>query len=232
MQNRLSNLKIFVGLTLLGMALTACSAGQAPDQPTAQVVQETVVVVVTATPPPTSPLPSLQPTETPGPTSEAATAIATATATATKAPPLQPSPTRLHLVNIPIEGGDSNHMFSANLVFPDYYPAATTSLEFRVFAHSPLSSKVDGEGIVSVEFQILDRNGNEVHDRVEKTAGYCAFGGGEPDCVVWDFASHHYKWPDGGKIESGYHSYTLKITAISKDGVEMRGQAQFNIQTP
>ncbi|HEX7568313.1 MAG TPA: hypothetical protein VF355_07070 [Anaerolineaceae bacterium] len=224
MQTRLSNFKIFVWLTLLGMALTACSVGQAPDQPTAQIIQETVVVVVTATPPPTSSLPSPQSTDIPGPAAEAATA--------TEAPPLQPSPTPLHLVNIPIEGGDSNHMFPVTLVFPDYNPAATTSLWFRVYAHSPMSIKVDGEGIVSVEFQILDWNGNQVHDRVEKTASYCAFGGGEPDCIVWDFASNHYQWPDGSKIESGYHSYTIKITAISKDQVEMHGQAQFNVQAP
>lgn len=194
---------------------------QPPPSTTPQVVKETVLVVITATAPATAPpvipTPAVQPAKT-------------ATATPTTRVVVRPSPTSLALLNIAIEGGDPNNMFAANLVFPDFKPAATTELWFRVFAHKPVSSKVDGEGIASVDFLILDSKGERVHYRQERQAGYCAFGGGEPDCTVLNFAASHYTWPDGKKIVSGV--YTLQITATSKDDVAMFGKANFRIQVP
>jgi hypothetical protein len=131
---------------------------------------------------------------------------------------------------VPIEGGDPDHAFSVLLVYPNYTPAATTSLWFRVYAHEPVSSNVDGQNIDSVDFTITDSKNVQVHYRKEKTAGYCAFGGGEPDCVIWDFASHNYTWPDGAKITSG--TYTLHINAIDKDQFVMFGDIKFRIQVP
>jgi hypothetical protein len=205
--------------------LAACSLPSAPlGEPTATlsppsatplVVKETVLVVVS---------PSPQATGTPVPTA------ASATATPTKKVVVPPTPTPLTLLNIPIEGGDSNNMFFARLVFPDFGPAAKTFLWFRVYAHKPVSSKIDGENIESVTFTILNSKDQTVHYREEKQAGYCAFGGGEPDCVVWNFAENHYTWPDGGKMVSG--TYTIKILAVSKDNVDMFGEAKFTIQVP
>lgn len=41
----------------------------------------------------------------------------------------------------------------------------------------------DGDGIESVTFKIRDDDG-PVHERTERQAGYCVFGGGEPNCNV------------------------------------------------
>jgi hypothetical protein len=205
---------------LLLIFLMAAASIAACTPVATQVVQQTVVVVVTATPPPDSPtLEPAQATETTAPQ-----------ATPQPTPPPKPSPTSLALVNIPIEGGDANNMFFARLIFPDYKPAAATSLVFQVVAYDPPEANNDGEGIDSVDFRIEDQDGNEVHHRIERTAHYCAFGGGEPDCTVWNFAQNNYKWPDGAKIESG--TFTIFINVFSKDGVDMFGQADFRIQLP
>lgn len=221
MQTRNDRLLLSIFSALILILLAACSPALETQAPTPQVIKETVLVVVTLTP--------AQDTATPQPTGAIPTgtpeAAATATATATR----RPSPTPLLLLNVPIEGGDPNHAFFVQLVYPDYQPA-TTSLWFRVYAHEPVSSKVDGQNIDSVEFTITDSNNVQVHYRKEKVAGYCAFGGGEPDCVVWDFASHNYTWPDGKKIKSG--TFNLHINATDKDQFDMFGDIKFRIQVP
>ncbi len=153
------------------------------------------------------------------------------TSTPQKATPQpKPSPTALALRTVPIEGGDPGNMFFAELVFPDAQ-TFTSSLWFRVYAHKPVESKVDGEGIEKVEFSILNSEGVVVHYRAEQTAGYCAFSGGEPDCLIWNFAEQQYKWPDGGKIVSG--AYTMNVLVTSKDQVVMfLNDVPFNIQVP
>jgi len=223
---------ILLLLTLSGLllvVLAACSASLETQAPTVQVVKETVLVVVTPTPGPetTTPAPSPQPTAA----SLDATSLPAATASlnVTPKPTLLPSPTPLLLLNVPIEGGDPNHAFFVQLVYPNYQPA-TTSLWFRVYAHEPVSSKNDGQNIDNVEFTITNSKNVQVHYRKEKTAGYCAFGGGEPDCVVWNFASHNYTWPDGAKITSG--TYNLHINATDKDQFVMFGDIKFRIQVP
>jgi hypothetical protein len=203
---------------LMVTVIAACSPVASQLPPTPQVIQQTVVVVITATPPENPPTPL--PVES----------TATGNPQPTTAPTALPSPTPLNLLNIPIEGGDGDKMFFARLVFPDYGQAATTSLVFQVLAHSPLDAAKDGEGIDSVDFRIEDQDGNEVHHRVEKTAHYCAFSGGEPDCLVWDFAKNNYKWPNGVKIESG--TFTIFINVTSKDNVNMNGKADFRIKLP
>lgn len=143
---------------------------------------------------------------------------------------LNPSPTPLELLNVPIDGGDPSQKFYAVLVYPHYLPAATTSLWFRVYANKPLKSKVDGEGIATVDFVFLDSDGNQVYEHLEKTVGYCAFGGGEPDCVIWDFTSHINTWPNGAKMQSG--TYTLKVNVLAKDDSNMFGETTFDILLP
>ena len=213
----LSILRSTTHLLLLTLLL-AGAAGCAPAGPgPTTVVRETVVVVVTATQPGATDIP---PTTTPSPLA--------ATAQGTSTP--QPSPTALALNNVPIEGGDPNNKFYVMLVYPKYQPAATTSLVFRVYAHKPSSSKVDGEGIDSVDFRFTNSNDVEVYSRQEKQAGYCAFTGGEPDCLVWVFAEHNNEWPNGNKIVSG--TYTLNINATAKDQTVMFGKTTFRIQIP
>jgi hypothetical protein len=212
-----------LSLVILMLFLVGCSAAPVSGGVTATpvIVRETVVFVVTATSPPA--------TAAAVPTATSAASAATATAT-NRPVAVKPTPTPLLLANIPIEGGDPNNMFFAHLIFPQYQPAATNSLWFQVQAHKPSSSKVDGEGIATVDFLITDSNGKRVHFREEKTAKFCSFGGGEPDCTILDFASSGYKWPDGGKIVNG--NYTITVTVTAKDGTVMFGSANFRIQVP
>jgi hypothetical protein len=86
------------------------------------------------------------------------------------------------------------------------------ALVFQVFAST--DGVNDGAGIDRVEMEIVGPNGR-VHQRTERTAGYCAFGGGEPNCNIWNFAEHGNQWPNGDPIEPG--NYTLRATAHAKD---------------
>ena len=210
-------------MALFMIGLTACNLN-APVPPN----QEPGLSEDTPTLPPTTP-PFME-----NPTRESTLQIPTTASSptlppATSTPPPKPSPTPLALRNIPIEGGDPDNMFFAELVFPNEQ-AFTSRLWFRVYAHKPLESKVDGEGIEQVDFTIKNSKGEVVHSRTERQAGYCAFGGGEPDCVIWDFSEHQFKWPDGGKILSG--TYTLNVQVQSTDSAFMFGDATFTIQVP
>jgi hypothetical protein len=91
------------------------------------------------------------------------------------------------------------------------------ALVFRVRAYDPTVGKRDGNGIDHVELSITDSNGREVHFRRENTAGYCAFGGGEPNCNIYDFARNNNRWPNGDEIREG-DFYILTATVFAKDG--------------
>jgi len=231
--------RIFLLFTISGLllvALAACSILPGSQAPTLQVVKQTVLVIVTTTPAPGTATPAASPqstgsgfdaTGTPEP-------AITATLTPTLRPTLHPSPTPLLLMNVPIEGGDPNHKFYVLLVYPNYQPAATTSLWFRVYAHEPSSSQVDGKNIDNVTFSITDGSGVEVYFREEKTAGYCAFGGGEPNCNVYDFASHNYTWdgPNGVKFKMKSGKFDLHVIATDVNQNVMFGDTTFSIKVP
>jgi hypothetical protein len=235
------NLNLLRWIVLLGLVLTGCSQVATAVQDTPRVV--TVVVEVTSTPLPATPTPPPTATATPAsPTDVVAspsltptdTATSTSTATATLRP-IPPSITPILLLNVPIEGGDQNHKFYVMLVYPNFKVVGTAKLWFRVYAHYPMNSKKDGEGIDNVEFTFSNSKDVPVYDHVEKTAGYCAFMGGEPDCIIWDLAAHNYEWPNGTKIETD--TYTLFINATTKpdqngDVFEMNGQTKFKITVP
>ena len=93
---------------------------------------------------------------------------------------------------------------------------ATAAFYFRVQAYDRAVGTRDGAGIDSVDMRILDSSGHQVHQRTEKTAGYCSFGGGEPDCTTWNFAGHNFQWPNGDAI--GADVYTLQATIHAQDG--------------
>jgi hypothetical protein len=208
---------LFTILTVVVLLQVACSVSTSSlPSPTASPQSSDTPAPGTSTPAATLTTPSSA--STPIPNAPTATAV------------LQPSPTPLELLNVPIEGGDPSQKFYAVLVYPHYLPAATTSLWFRVYTHKPMQSKVDGEGIASVDFIFLDSEGSQVYEHQETTAGYCAFGGGEPDCVIWNFASSQDQWPDGTQITSG--RYTLKVNITSKDNTDMFGETTFDILLP
>ena len=89
----------------------------------------------------------------------------------------------------------------------------TEALVFRVEAYDPAVGDWDGAGIRNVEMQIVGPDGAPVYARVENNAGYCAFSGGEPDCMIWDFAENGYYWPGGRLIRSGAHLLRARINA-------------------
>lgn len=89
----------------------------------------------------------------------------------------------------------------------------TEALVFQVEAYDPAVGDWDGAGIRNVEMQIVGPDGEPVYAKVENTAGYCAFGGGEPDCTIWDFAENGYYWPGGRLIRSGQHLLRARINA-------------------
>ncbi len=105
---------------------------------------------------------------------------------------------------------------------------ATAELVFQVQAYDPAVGQRDGDGIAYVDMRILNSDGVEVHQRTERNAGYCAFGGGEPNCNVWAFAQHDYRWPNGEPIVSDM--YTLMATVYAESGRTVTVQTTIRIQ--
>jgi hypothetical protein len=76
----------------------------------------------------------------------------------------------------------------------------------------------DGAGIREVQFEI-DDSGQAVYTRTERTAGFCAFGGGEPKCTVLIPAQSPH-WPGTSTSIQLAHDYFAQITVTSKDGTQ------------
>ena len=73
----------------------------------------------------------------------------------------------------------------------------------------------DGAGIDRVEMFVIDSKNRIVHKRTDTSAAYCAFGGGEPKCTVYDFGGHKNLWSDGTPIGG---AYTLRAVVYGKGG--------------
>ena len=57
----------------------------------------------------------------------------------------------------------------------------------------------DGDGIKEVVFTVVDTaTDRQIYQRVEGTAGFCIFGGGEPTCNPWPVTNYVITWGDGG----------------------------------
>jgi hypothetical protein len=89
----------------------------------------------------------------------------------------------------------------------------------------------DGDGIESVKFTISDASGEIVHEKVKQNAGYCAFGGGEPDCNVYAPAEHDYRWPNGSAIVN-YDHYNVDIVITSQQGQVSTWFWGFKVEVP
>ena len=201
-----------------------------------QIVKETVVVTQVVTPVDAPTATSASPTETllPTPTfvqldvagaTPVASAPVVAAATAkpvlpTKAPLPSPTPPRLLVLAIP-------GPIKAEIIYPDYAPAARTEVWFQAKARDPNAGNKDGAGIKAVDFQIADGAG-EVFRHTENNAPYCPFGESQSNCVAWVFADHYNTWPSGKPIQSGRH--TLKVTVHPANGDKMSQSITFEIQ--
>ena len=110
----------------------------------------------------------------------------------------------------PLGDGPPNLVIDANF---------TSEYLLRFYAHDTNVGENDGKGITAVEFSVLDENGEEVQFNSEETAGFCIFGGGEPDCNPWELDNGVYVWPSTGEPVHN-ETYTLNVRVILDDGNE------------
>lgn len=214
-------------ITALALASLACGIAGNP------VVERTIIVVVTPTPGETQPTPSSAAASqapaipTPLPASPAPLQPA-ATQSPTQPPaPRPPSPTPLALKSVPVEG-DATRV-KGEILYPDLNPFSS-ELVFQVKVRNPEAGGKDGAGIQAVDFSIT-LYGQEVYSHTEKTPAYCAFGGGEPYCNVFNFAENQYLWP-GTHVHLQDGTYTLNVTIHTKSGETWGGQTTFDIKLP
>ncbi|MBI1878969.1 MAG: SH3 domain-containing protein [Chloroflexi bacterium] len=201
---------------------------QTPDNLTGWVITDPQFVtcnVDPATLPPVSAPPPPMPTSTP--------TLAPAQPTPT------PSPTpELFVVLEPPGGGNDN--IDGYVVFPGYTQGQLNPndvvfrnrMVFRVIAYDIRRMGLkDGAGIENVRFEITNSQGSVVYEHTEQTAGYCVFGGGEPNCNVWNFAEHNYRWPEpysDQRIEND--DYTVQITIQPQNGDAANWNFDFRIE--
>ncbi len=141
----------------------------------------------------------------------AAAIPSTPTPLPTATPTLQPTATLAPVAGLPPRsknsgpGGDLPNDAQGQLISDDYFL-------FRVrIADTRTGSAEDGAGIKSVQF-IISLNGVQIYSRQENNAGYCIFGGGEPNCNVWPQRDGYYVWGEGGpRVEPGDYSARIVI---------------------
>jgi hypothetical protein len=98
-------------------------------------------------------------------------------------------------------------------------PVFHDKIALRAIIRDPQAGNKDGAGIDQVEFKIFQgqdtSNDSLVYSHIEKTAGFCSFGGGEPTCTILDL-SKTTRWPTSNKpIQKGV--YSVQITTQPKD---------------
>jgi len=234
------NLKWLIVISLLVINAVACSP----------LVQQ-VVIVVTATPepqsvaqvatvPPSAPLSLPTATLPPAIPTTAATAtrrpLPTPTVPKATVPPTVPPPIPVPTEIIRESSRGQGQGITAKFIYPNYSPAATNSLVFRVIAYESKGPQTDGAGIKNVAFKVCrdncDDDQNIVYQRTEENAAYCTFGGGEPTCDVFTFKRGSY-WPDTKTpVQDG--NYVVEAAATSKNNPNFiwTGQINFKIKLP
>jgi hypothetical protein len=95
-------------------------------------------------------------------------------------------------------------------------PVFRDSVSFGIEAYDIRFGTHDGAGIEQVEITITYEpevgDPVEVHHQAEQTAGFCAFGGGEPVCTPWVFTEHNNRWPNNQPIFNGSYRVAFDIT--------------------
>ena len=169
----------------------------------------------------------------------------------TSLPPATPPPTpaaasRVLLAFVPVDGGGgdvlnlrNDHPIKdgRNVTLPGFAQSEVTEpmvfgerVVFQVEVFDKNVGQADGDGIQQVEFTI--RDGNEVvHERTERNAGYCAFGGGEPDCTVWAFYEHGKSWPKGQAVREDVF-YGVEIHIVANSGETVDWMWSFKVDLP
>jgi hypothetical protein len=191
-------------------------------------------------------LASLPPADPPPTPTAAPTSTAAPTPTTAPTPTAAPTPPRVLLAFVPVDGGgdevlnlrNSNPIKDGrNITLPGFAQAEITEpmvfrdrIAFQVEVFDKNRGNADGQGIQQVEFTI--RDGDEiVHERTERNAGYCAFGGGEPDCAVWVFHEHGNTWPMGQYVREGM-LYDVNVHIVADSGDTADWMWSFEVDLP
>jgi hypothetical protein len=196
--------------------------------------QPTAALPNAATPEPTAIPSSAPPTEAPLPT-ETPPAPTDIPVPPTAPPEPTEAPIAYTDVNFsgnPVPGEEvGGHIQIAGAQLNDNnVPVVHSFLAIRVFARFPASAAHDGDGVEQVRIVLTnDETGEIVQDRPEQTAGYCAFQGGEPDCVLWVFAEHDNKWPKGQPITDGTYRVDVTITPRAENNPTVNWNFQFEV---
>ncbi len=189
-----------LAVPLLGLTMISCGLVPSP-QPTARPVVITVLV-----PAPT------QAVSTDAPVTAAPVALLPTNTLPPPPPPDFPQVSRGG------PNGDNQDNFRISLDFtPSYF------LRVYVFysqdPNESFDASNDGRDIQAVEFTVTSPDGGrQFYDHAEKKAGYCFFGGGEPDCNPWTMEGGRYVWKSGGRpVQSGKYGLTIAVTAQNGD---------------
>ncbi len=166
---------------------------------------------------------------------------------AVTAQPPPATPTRIQfLAVLPVDGGGGDVLNirnnrdvkgGRNILLPGFEPSEVSEpmvfrdrIVFQVEVSDKNVGTTDGAGIATVTFFITDPYGATVHQRTEYNAGYCVFGGGEPDCVVWRFSEHDGRWPGGALVRDGLHN--VEVVIQPKTGEPVKWFWSFQIARP
>jgi hypothetical protein len=233
---RISSVLLFVAAALL---LLACGGSEAGRIATRVAEDQAVAATLTASAPTSQPSPTstpIAPTNTAAPLPTVTLApLPTGTPLADTATPPPPTPTPIAIAVLPVDGGGADTpnirnnnpvKGGRNVTLPGFTPAEAANpmvfhdrIVFRTEVFDANVGTYDGAGIDDVQFAINDDLGQQVHFRQENNAGYCVFGGGEPDCTVLNLAAAHYRWPAGGTIFPVNYSVVMDIKPAHGDTV-------------
>jgi uncharacterized protein YraI len=176
------------------------------------------------------PLPTATPTGTPTPTP-----VSTATPTPQ---PIAQAPS-LQAEGLLISGvGNSGDLFGGVYVSPRAVSGSTNlgdgdpliirdPFYIEIYVYDPRVGTTDGDGIDRVEFTISCSNDGE-YSHTERTARFCAFGGGEPTCT-WVSGAAGSVLP-GSDCQLGGDNNNIQIDAFPKNDRLRRGNWNFDIQ--
>lgn len=237
----------------LGVACSPGSSGQGEADRIATGVAEARAIAATLT----ASAPTVAPTEVVAQVTPTNTSEASSPATDTPAPPTDtvvpptaeptqkptvaasqpPTPTNTaepQRADPFVPGGGEPKGLVGRIFLPGYgggpkvkKPVFDSEIAFRLFVYDPDKGNTDGAGIISVDMSVTNPNGDTVHNRTERKAAYCAFGGGEPFCNIWSFPEHHNHWPDGTPVCKG-QGYQAQMVVHTQDDNKDGALWQFN----
>ncbi len=133
------------------------------------------------------------------------------------APSPTPSPTppsRLSNVEVNI---DAQVLYDGDLPY---------ALRIEAQAYDPNTGSSNGDGINYVHFSISDPNGQEIYEKDESTAPYCAFGGNDSPCSEQSITASD----SGGEWYSG--TYAVTATAYTRGGRQASTTSYFRLEFP